>query len=212
MEKAQEILFHIDELYTENPSEEKILQLAEKNPTRYQAWVDAFKDYDLSYVLQAIDEYWEYKSSKTKPNVAQIKAILNAHKTSLVKETAAPKKELPSPEKFMADDIKTGDCRNNLYVYRDAFEICLKEFLPQVIPADIAEHSYYPKDVQLAVENGVFFRFGEAMLMAAHRRFGENRDYEFSSENDLKAQKQNSASHTMTGQDAVNIISAHWRA
>lgn len=209
MEKAQEILFHIDELYTENPSEEKILQLAEKNPTRYQAWVDAFKDYDLSDVLQAIDEYWEYKSSKTKPNVAQIKAILNAHKTSLVKETAAPKKELPSPENLMALDVSTGDCRNNLYVYREAFDICLNQFLPEVIPADVAEHAFYPRNVQLAVENGVFNRFGEAMLMAAQRRFG--RDYEFPSANDLEAMKKN-GTKSVDFKQTVDRLASNWRA
>lgn len=171
-------------------------------------WVDILDGYSQTEILEGLKNYRKNVPYNVAPLPAKFKEYLPERKSKAVAEQE--KRELPSPEKFMADDIKTGDCRNNLYVYRDAFEICLHEFLPQVIPADIAEHSYYPKDVQLAVENGVFFRFGEAMLMAAQRRFG--RDYEFSSENDLKAQKQNSAAHTMTGQDAVNIISAHWRA
>lgn len=210
MEKAQEILFHIDELYTENPSEEKILQMAENNPTRYQAWVDAFKDYDLPDVLTAIDNFWEFKSSKTKPNVAQIKAILNTHKAEKLRQAAesAPKKELPSPESLMQLDIATGDCRNNLYVYREAFDICLKQFLPEVVPVDVVEHAYYPRDVQLAVENGVFGRFDEAMLMAAQRRF--RRDYEFPSANDLEAMKKN-GTKSVDFKQTVGNLASHWR-
>lgn len=220
MEKAQEILFHIDELYTENPSEDKIRQMAENNPTRYQAWVDAFKDYDLPDVLTAIDNFWEFKSSKTKPNVAQIKAILTSHKAEKLRQAAesAPKKELPSPENLMAQDVAAGCCRNNLYVYREAFDICLNQFLPEVIPADVAEHAFYPRNVQLAVENGVFGRFDEAMLMAAQRRF--ERDYEFPSANDLEAQKKagvkldssHSLRMTEKGDDAVKSLASHWRA
>ena len=213
MEKAQEILLHIDELYTENPSEEKILQLAEKNPTRYQAWVDAFKDYDLSDVLMAIDEYWEYKSSKAKPNVAQIKAILSAHKTALVKSTEAPKAELPTPESLMQDDIKAGNCRNNLYVYREAYELVTQDWLAEMIPADEYNFAitHWPRNVQLAVNNGLFGRFSEAMLQAAHRRFGEDRDYEFPSKNDLLAQKVDS-SHSLRMTDTVESLASHWRA
>jgi hypothetical protein len=211
MEKAQEILFHIDELYTENPSEDKIRQMAENNPTRYQAWVDAFKDYDLPDVLTAIDNFWEFKSSKTKPNVAQIKAILTSHKAEKLRQAAAsaPKKELPTPENLMAQDVAVGCCRNNLYVYREAFDICLNQFLPEVIPADVADHAFYPRNVQLAVENGVFGRFDEAMLMAAQRRFG--RDYEFPSANDMEAMKKN-GTKSVDFKQTVGNLASHWRA
>ena len=211
MEKAQEILFHIDELYTENPSEDKIRQMAENNPTRYQAWVDAFKDYDLPDVLTAIDNFWEFKSSKTKPNVAQIKAILTSHKAEKLRQAAASatKKELPTPENLMAQDVAAGCCRNNLYVYREAFDICLNQFLPEVIPAEVADHAFYPRNVQLAVENGVFGRFDEAMIMAAQRRFG--RDYEFPSANDLEAMKKN-GKKSVDFKQTVGNLASHWRA
>lgn len=220
MDKTQHILFHLAELYTQEPSEEKVIKACEINPTMYEMWSDAFKDYDLPDVLTAIDNFWEFKSSKTKPNVAQIKAILTSHKAEKLRQAAAsaPKKELPSPENLMAQDVAAGCCRNNLYVYREAFDICLNQFLPEVVPADVAEHALYPRNVQLAVENGVFGRFDEAMLMAAQRRFG--RDYEFPSANDLEAMKKNGvkldSSHSLRmtekGDDAVKTLSAHWRA
>lgn len=211
MQKAQEILKHIDELYLAKVDLKKIENLPETNPTQYQAWVDAFEEYDLADVLTAIDEFWQYKSNKTRPNVAQIRAILNTKKAEKIKkaEDTAPKKELPSPEGLMALDIQTGDCRNNLYVYREAFEICLTKFLPEVIPADIAERAFYPRNVQLAVENGVFGRFPEAMLMAAQRRFG--RDYEFPSANDLAAQKGERPAVRDDFSDIAVGLASHWR-
>lgn len=217
MDKTQQILFHLDELYTEEANEERILRACEKNPAKYGAWRDAFEEYDLSDVLFAIDEFWQYKSNKTRPNVAQIRAILNAKKAEKIKkaEDTAPKKELPTPENLMAQDIATGDCRNNLYVYREAYDICLNQFLCEVIPADVAEHAYYPRNVQLAVENGVFGRFPEAMLMAAQRRFGEDRDYEFPSKNDLAVQKKAEvkldSSHSLRMTDTVESLASHWR-
>lgn len=210
MDKAQQILFHLDELYTEEANEERILRACEKNPAKYGAWRDAFDEYDLSDVLFAIDEFWQYKSNKTRPNVAQIKAILNTHKAEKLRQAAesAPKKELPSPENLMAQDVAAGCCRNNLYVYREAFDICLNKFLSEVVPADVAERAFYPRNVQLAVENGVFGRFDEAMLMAAQRRFG--RDYEFPSENDLEAMKKN-GKKSVDFKQTVDSLASHWR-
>ena len=113
---------------------------------------------------------------------------------------------------LMAQDVAAGNCRNNLYVYREAFDICLNQFLPEVIPADVAEHAFYPRNVQLAVENGVSGRFDEAMLMAAQRRFG--RDYEFPSKNDLEAMKQAGDSRFRKNDSVkgvADILASHWR-
>ena len=213
MEKAQEILKHIDELYCIKVDLKKIENMPETNPTMYEMWSDAFKDYDLPDVLTAIDNFWEFKSSKTKPNVAQIKAILTSHKAEKLRQAAesAPKKELPSPENLMAQDVDAGCCRNNLYVYREAYDICLDKFLREVVPDDVVDHAFWPRNVQLAVENGVFGRFDEAMLIAAQRRFG--RDYEFPSANDLEAMKNNGhykGSANIT--ELAASLASHWRA
>ena len=57
MEKALEILKHIEELYVAEPDLNKFERIAQKNPERVAAWDEAFKDYDLSDVLVAIDEF-----------------------------------------------------------------------------------------------------------------------------------------------------------
>lgn len=78
MEKELEILKHINELYVGDTTDEEIIRFAERNPEKLAAWDAAFKAYDLSDVLTAIDEYWNFKNNKTSPRVAQILAILNS--------------------------------------------------------------------------------------------------------------------------------------
>lgn len=80
MEKALEILKHIEELYVVEPDFAKIERMAVNNPERLNAWQEAFAEYDLADILSATDDFWNYKSSKSKPSVAQLKAILNAKK------------------------------------------------------------------------------------------------------------------------------------
>lgn len=238
MEKAQEILFHIDELYTENPSEEKIIRQSQENPVRYQAWVDAFKDYDLSDVLQAIDEYWEYKNSKTKPNVAQIKAKLNAKNTEkMAKTTVAEEAKADFAWQRMDEDIEKGKCNWNMPTYRMAERIVLEEWLSKEMPADLWQRMDYYGRVKQAKEKGLFDRFDDALIEASRRKFG--RDYQFESENDIKSARNvagyaaadyvqstpptvrslnaptQSAARGMTdnesGQDIAKTLAAHWK-
>jgi hypothetical protein len=225
MEKAQEILFHIDELYTENPSEEKIIRQSQENPVRYQAWVDAFKDYDLSDVLQAIDEYWEYKNSKTKPNVAQIKAKLNAKNTEkMAKTTVAEEAKADFAWQRMDEDIEKGKCNWNMPTYRMAERIVLEEWLSKEMPADLWQRMDYYGRVKQAKEKGLFDRFDDALIEASRRKFG--RDYQFESENDIKSAKNERAHRTLCGdshgvktpqndKDGMNnmaaTLAAHWK-
>lgn len=179
------------------------------------AWTEILEGYSQTDILEALKNYRKNVAYNVAPLPAKFKEYLpEKHYRS---EPESVKKELPSPENLMAQDVAAGNCRNNLYVYREAFDICINQFLPEVIPADVAEHAFYPRNVQLAVENGVFGRFDEAMIMAAQRRF--ERDYEFPSANDLEAMKQagvkldssHSLRMTEKGDDAVKMLSVHWR-
>jgi hypothetical protein len=174
-------------------------------------WVGVLDGYSQTEIMDALKAYRKNVPYNVAPLPAKFKEYLPEKHHHV--EPEAEKKELPSPENLMALDVKTGDCRNNLYVYRDAFEICLHEFLPEVVPVDVAERAYYPRDVQLAVENGVFGRFGEAMLLAAQRRF--ERDYEFPSKNDLTAMKEAGqkvdSSQMLRMTDTAKNLASHWR-
>lgn len=213
MEKAQEILFHIDELYTENPSEEKIIRACQENPVRYQAWVDAFKDYDLSDVLQAIDEYWEYKNSKTKPNVAQIKAKLNAKNTEkMAKTTVAEEVKADFAWQRMDEDIEKGKCNWNMPTYRMAERIVLEEWLSKEMPVDLWQRMDYYGRVKQAKEKGLFDRFDDALIEASRRKFGT--DYQFESENDIKSARNERYNREMANKnntDMAATLAAHWK-
>lgn len=205
MEKAQEILFHIDELYTENPSDEKIIRACEKNPTRYQAWVDAFKDYDMSDVLLAIDNFWEFKNSKTKPNVAQIKAILNSHKAEKMSESREGEFKAVSPAiQLMQDDIKSGNCKHLLPVYEMAVKYVMTDKLVEFIGASEYANLSYGQKYQTALKNGLFDGFESTLKKVCFEKYGK--ETQFQSENELN----NTSAHYQLG-DVSGNLAAHWR-
>lgn len=213
MDKTQEILFHIEELYSEKPSQYKVEQMCKANPTRYQAWVDAFKDYDLPDVLAAIDNFWEFKSSKTKPNVAQVKAILTTHKAEKLKQAEAlePKREIPTPENLMSADRERGDLKYFLWDYKDAYKLVVEDWLQNVIPAGVFAVAKWPQNAKLALENGLFNRFGEALKLVAQKRYG--REFAFYSDNQLKAQNKNKTDSSLLPRttDVAKSLASHWR-
>lgn len=170
-------------------------------------WVDILDGYSQTDILDALKNYRKNVPYNVAPLPARFKEYLPEKHVKA--ETETIKRELPSPENLMALDISTGDCRNNLYVYREAFDICLDKFLREVVPDDVVDHAFWPRNLQLAVENGVFGRFSEAMIMAAQRRFG--RDYEFPSANDLEAMKKN-GKKSVDFKQTVGNLASHWRA
>lgn len=173
-------------------------------------WTEILEGYSQTDILEALKKYRKNVAYNVAPLPAKFKEYLpEKHHRA---EPESVKKKLPTPEGLMALDISTGDCRNNLYVYREAYDICLNDFLAEVVPADVLDRAYYPRNVQLAVENGVFGRFSEAMLIAAHRRFGEDRDYEFPSKNDLDAQKKSGQyKYNKCISDLAASLASHWR-
>lgn len=81
MEKTQEILKHIFNLYDENePTDEDVINWCEKNMERYKAWEESFRDYDINDVCKAINIYWRRSNDRTKPKVARILALLETEK------------------------------------------------------------------------------------------------------------------------------------
>ncbi len=85
MADTQRILHHIAELYAKprvnQDLDSAILEMEEKMSAR-------FDDYDLAFsekltvdVLKAVDDFWRFKSDKTRPTLAQILAMENADTT-----------------------------------------------------------------------------------------------------------------------------------
>lgn len=208
MEKAQEILFHIDELYTQKPSEEEVIRQCKENPVRYQAWVDAFKDYDLSDVLDAIDNYWEYKNNKSRPNVAQIKAILNAHKTEKAISTSDTQEfNCYAPaESLMTRDIELKRNRHLLTVYKLAVDYIIQDLLLEIMPTSEWRKMDFSQRVALAKKNGLFDRFDEALVYVCKLNYGK--EYQYESEQMLENASKRAGT---TFEEATNVLANHWR-
>lgn len=141
MEKTQEILKHMFDLYNDTEyTDEEIIQWSEKNGERYNAWQEAFKDFDLLDVFHAIDHYWRYNSNKTKPTVAKILAILETNNAKRIEETQTQQVKYFNPAvEFMQRDINLGKCKHTIKAYDRAVDYIINELLLDEIP--VQEHA-----------------------------------------------------------------------
>lgn len=183
MEKALEIIQHIEKLYSKDYDDDYAMKLLSKNPDMVEAWEEAFKSYDLVDVLNAIDEYWNFKSSKSKPSVTHIKAMLATKKDII---TSIPSEE--SEEKYtdyatayMARDIKLGTNRHLLPVYQKAVEHIVKDLLLE----EIGQHDWRQLDwsgkCARAMQLGLFNRFDDVLVYICQQLYGK--DYQFETVN-----------------------------
>lgn len=112
MEKHLEIFKHIEELYHGDITDEEMLQYADKNQAKMDAWRDAFEGFLLHDVLNVIDEYFAKKNNRTPPRIAQIKALLNSNNIHDEKENHTNKKEIIEPclaIKYQQQDREEGN-------------------------------------------------------------------------------------------------------
>jgi len=109
LDKELEILRLIEELYHGDTTEQEMYDFASKNQVKVQAWKEAFEDYPLFEVTKAINHFYMKKSSKTRPNIAQIRAILQ--ESNATRETAYQKEtyDLGFGLKFQQMDKENGD-------------------------------------------------------------------------------------------------------
>lgn len=175
MEKAYEILKHIEELYSkENVTDESIKKELNKNPEVVNAWREAFELYDLTDVFKAIDEFWRYTNNKSKPRVAQLLSMLNTTKEV---EKVKPQEKQPSVRYFciesdlMARDKELG--RNSQFLisdYRRAVNYILTDKLIETIGGfeyDKLSNDDKTKErsdkYRIAMQNGLFNDFDDIL-------------------------------------------------
>ena len=174
MEKTQEILKHIFDLYSENEQTEKdIINWCEKNVERYNAYQLAFEDYDMLDVFRAIDNYWRYTSNKTKPTVAKLLAMLSTEK-EVKKEhhyETSEAKYFNIENQYMQRDKALGINQEYFLAdYRRAVNYILTDMLREKI--GVTEYNKLSKDDKvdelsekyaLAMRNGLFNNFDDIL-------------------------------------------------
>ena len=183
MEKALEILKHIDELYVEQPDFSKLEKMAQNNPERVQAWEDAFKAYDLTDVLNAVDEFWNYKSSKSKPSVHQLRAMLTTKKDVVATNGEATREEkfVDYASLYMARDIKLGTNRHLLPIYQRAVKYIVEDMLLEQISSQEWHQLDYSGRCARAMQLGLFNRFDDVLVYICQQLYGK--DYQFETVN-----------------------------
>lgn len=136
MEKTQEILKHIFDLYSETERSESDMDIwRNKNGERYEAYSKAFEDYDMLDVFRAIDNYWRYTSNKTKPTVAKILAMLSTEKdVTKEKHSKVSGKYFSIENMYMKRDKELG-INKEFYLpdYRRAVEYIIGQRLEETI-------------------------------------------------------------------------------
>lgn len=96
LDKELEILRLIEELYHGDTTEQDMLDFAEKNQVKVQAWRDAFVDYPLYEITKAINHFYVKKNSKSRPNIKQIMAILEENNAEKAIPTSVNEPVKPS--------------------------------------------------------------------------------------------------------------------
>lgn len=208
MEKGMEILQHMEKLYAKDYDENYAANIAKKNPDMVAAWNKAFCEYDLADVLIAIDKYWEFKNSKSRPNVTQIIASLNAWKAEKVKSDGPYIARTDYAAKFMQRDIKLGCCRHLLPVYNQAIRYIAEDMLSGEMPVSQWKAMTFAERVEQVAKKGLFNRLAEVLVLVCRQRYGK--DYQFDGANMLKVHEKNSAFYSAVGN--VRNLAAHYSA
>lgn len=176
-EKTRIIIKKVAELYSfgnERKTAEEVTQINyEKLLDKEPEWEQAFDKYDTDDVVQAINNYWRYKSDKTRPSVAQLLALLQTEKD------VTPKKEIKTDSMryfsiendLMARDVELK--RNSEFIlsdYRRAVDYILNESLVNLIGEQelrkilnddkVKERS---ERYKIAMQNGLFNDFDRTL-------------------------------------------------
>ena len=174
------------------------------------AWTDILAGYSQTDILDALKEYRKNVAYNVAPLPAKFKEYLPEKG---IKATPAEEKKvlLPTPTSLMDADVEAGNCHYNLPTYVKAFKIVTQNWLAEILPADVYARTGYPQNVHLALNNGLFESFGEALLLVGERDFANTGGIQFPSKNDLLTQKGAGRMAAVDGGNSVNILSAHWR-
>lgn len=171
-EKSRRIIKKVAELYSfgnERKTVEEVTQINyEKLLDKEADWDKAFEEYEVDDVLQAVDNFWRFKSDKNRPSVAQILSFLNTEKE--VKKI--PHKEEEQRVKYynietmyFNRDKELGILKYNMNIYKRAVDRIMHDMMDEWCREnnfkfnDKDDAVAYHKKFQKATELGYFNEF-----------------------------------------------------
>lgn len=164
MEKTQEILKHLFDLYHEKVWDEKdIINWCHKNPKRYDAYQKAFKNIEQEVATHAIDNYWRYQSNKSMPTIAKLLAIIFKDGKKDQKQEAKRYYNLASD--YMTRDIALNRCKHLIGDYNRAVNYIIEDLLSKEMPISEWVKLDYSQKIEQAQKKELFNHFDEILEM-----------------------------------------------
>lgn len=164
MEKTQEILKHLFDLYHEKVWDEKdIINWCHKNPKRYDAYQKAFKNIEQEVATHAIDNYWRYQSNKSMPTIAKLLAIIFKDNKKDQKQEAKRYYNLASD--YMTRDIALNRCKHLIGDYNRAVNYIIEDLLSKEMPISEWVKLDYSQKIEQAQKKELFNQFDEILEM-----------------------------------------------
>ena len=165
MEKTQEILKHLFDLYHEKEWDEKdIISWCYKNPERYNAWERAFKNIEQEVAIHAIDNYWRYQSNKSQPTIAKLLAMIFTESNNKDKQEKTTR-YYNLASNLMTRDIELGRCKHLICDYNRAVDYIIEDMLIREMPASEWVKLDYSQKIDQAQKKGLFGQFDEILEM-----------------------------------------------
>jgi hypothetical protein len=168
LSKELEILKQIEELYHGDITENEFLQACKGQEKKIEAWREAFEEYPLYEVSKAINHFYVKKSSKTRPNIAQLMAILQeTNATKELEEIKTEKVELPFWLKYQQQDRETGDMSWLVPHYQIVGRLIEQNYFPWV------QNIYHPSydDFREAMKFWSFETYGREYFVESDNQF-----------------------------------------
>lgn len=138
-------------------------------------WVDILNGYSQTDILDALKNYRKNVPYNTAPTPAKFKDYLPEKK---VKAETVEREELPTAYHFWKQDGESGDLKYYLSDYERAFNLCINDYLAQVIPAEEFARYSWQRRIRSALDNGVLNRMPEALQAVCEKpRFQSDNEY-----------------------------------
>ena len=164
MEKTQEILKHLFDLYHEKVWDEKdIINWCYKNPERYNAYQKAFKNIEQEVAVHAIDNYWRYQSNKTQPTIAKL--LESIFKDAKKDQKQEVKRYYNLASDYMTRDIALGRCKHLISDYNRAVNYIIEDLLSKEMPISEWVKLDYSQKIEQAFKKELFGQFDDILEM-----------------------------------------------
>lgn len=184
MADTKAVLRHIAELYAkpkkDQSPEDAIREYEEKLNLRFEDYDNAFMEFYTADLIRSVDNFWRFKSDKTRPKLVEITAFLRAdNKVETVEKPnvkAAPKCRYVSLEaEYMRKNKDSNLYKNYL---RTDYTRAISHILNDLLPEKIGFSAYLPikfdynEKVNLAQRNGLFDDFNGILTQTYNQTHG----------------------------------------